>query len=100
VGDETKQPGEHGGPCFRTACRTPDAICRHTQTGRYYCLRCAMAINENNFAGLVEIPRTELLMKRIERRLEAAVKERTPMKRDDERDDDGSDLGDRWDGQN
>jgi hypothetical protein len=46
--------------CARTACnRTRDIVCRHTQTGRMYCVTCARAINDNNpeHPGLVEIPK-------------------------------------------
>jgi hypothetical protein len=47
--------GEWVDVCSRTACRKTPATCRHTQTGRLYCHRCARAINEHN-PGLVEIP--------------------------------------------
>lgn len=48
--------GKQGGLCFRTACRRPNAVCRHTQNGKYYCPACAHAINRENFEGLVEFP--------------------------------------------
>jgi hypothetical protein len=42
--------------CNRKACRAPDAVCQHTQTGEWYCVYCARLINRNNFEGLVRIP--------------------------------------------
>ena len=44
--------------CFRTACRQPGAVCRHTQNGNYYCIPCAQKINAYNpmLPPLVEIP--------------------------------------------
>lgn len=44
--------------CARTACQSTKATCRHTQTGRMYCRKCAHAINEANpeRPGLVDIP--------------------------------------------
>ena len=32
--------------CARRACNSENAVCRHTQTGRLYCPRCARKINE------------------------------------------------------
>jgi hypothetical protein len=45
--------------CARTACKsTRNVRCRHTQTGRLYCPRCARAINDHN-PGFVEFPKSE-----------------------------------------
>jgi hypothetical protein len=41
--------------CARTACDRRRAVCKHTQTGKMYCVPCARAINEHN-PGLVIIP--------------------------------------------
>lgn len=43
--------------CARTACTaTRDVLCRHKETGAYYCPRCARKINEAT-PGLVEWPK-------------------------------------------
>lgn len=34
--------------CFRNACSSRNAVCRHSQTGHMYCPACRLAINANN----------------------------------------------------
>lgn len=47
-----------GQKCRRAACQQPFAVCKHSQTGEYYCVRCARWINELNsdVPNLVVIP--------------------------------------------
>jgi hypothetical protein len=40
--------------CRRTVCQREGARCQHTQTGDFYCVRCAKGINKHN-PGLVAL---------------------------------------------
>lgn len=50
--------------CARTGCQSTQAVCRHTQTGAMYCVKCARAINDYHRSirinkdepNLVELP--------------------------------------------